>query len=67
MVNKKTTDYIQLRSELDELLENLQSGQIDIEDSIEAYKRGQEIIAELQNYLKNAENKVTKLKKDFSA
>jgi len=66
MASKKLFDYQQLQTELNQLLESLQSGEMDIDDAIKAYKHGQEIIVQLSDYLKTAQNTVTKLTKDFS-
>ena len=67
MATNKTFDYQQLHRELDQLLEAMQAGDMDIDEATKAYKRGQEIITQLETYLKAAELKVTKLTKDFSA
>lgn len=66
MSKDKIINYNHLSQELDQILESIQSNQIDIDQAIKFYKRGQEIITQLQTYLKSAENKVTKLTKDFS-
>jgi exodeoxyribonuclease VII small subunit len=66
MATKKSIDYQKLNQELEQLLEAMQSGQLDIDQAIQTYKRGQEIIAELHTYLTKAENKVIKLKKNIS-
>lgn len=57
----KRTDYKALHEELDTLLDQLQTGELSIEEALKAYERGQAIIVELQKYLKQAENKVRKL------
>ena len=61
MTTEKTTDYQALHSELDTLLSKLQDGDLTIDEALKAFKRGQEIIVQLQKYLKSAENTVTKL------
>jgi len=66
MTAKKSINYQKLQAELDELLAALQAGDMDIDEATNAYVRGQEIVDELSAYLKSAENKVTKLTKDFS-
>ncbi len=66
MAESKAIDYRKLSNQLDEILEQLQSGEIDIDDAIAQYGRGMEIVEQLQKYLKEAQNKVTKIKKDFS-
>lgn len=54
-------DYQTLQTELDEILASLQSGELSIDQAIAAYERGQAIVAELEKYLKQAENKIKKL------
>ena len=67
MAVRKATDYRQLNAELDAILADLQGGEYDIDEAVKKYQRGMEIVEELQKYLKEAENKVTKVKADFSA
>jgi exodeoxyribonuclease VII small subunit len=66
-VPSKSIDYKKLNSELDTILTGLQSGDLDIDEAVKQYQRGMVIVEELQKYLKEAENKVTKVKADFSA
>ena len=65
MVNNKLADYQSLNRELDKLMVRLQGEDLDIEEAVKSYERGMEIIEELQNYLKQAENKVEKIKTQF--
>jgi len=57
------TNYHKLNEELDEILRELQSGELDIDDAVKKYERGRKIVAELETYLKLAKNNVTKIKK----
>ncbi len=60
---KKEVNYKELRSELDVIIEQVQgSAAEDIDKSIELYNRAKIIIAELKEYLKTAQNKLTKNK-----
>lgn len=59
-------DYKTLSNELDQILEQLESTDLDIEEALSKYQRGMEIVEQLEDYLKTAENKVTKLKQTFS-
>jgi len=61
------TDYKKLNSELEAILLELQSGDLDIDEAVKKYQRGSEIVKELQDYLKDAENRVKKVKADFTA
>lgn len=59
----KQKSYRQLQSELDSVLSELQSPDLDIDKALELHKQGQKLVAELDQYLKNAENEITELKK----
>lgn len=63
----KKTDYKSLNEELDEVLAKLQSDDLDVDEAVGLYERGIAIIKELETYLTEAENKVAKLKADFSS
>lgn len=54
--------YSSLQADLDEILNELQSGELDIDEAVKKYERGMKIVAELETYLKSAKNKVTKVK-----
>lgn len=54
-------DYQALSAELEEILGRLQSGDLQIDEALKAHERGQKIIAQLQMYLKTAENSIKKL------
>jgi exodeoxyribonuclease VII small subunit len=62
----KKSDYKSLNAELDEVLLKLQSEDLDVDTAVALYERGIEITKELERYLKEAENKVSKIKADFS-
>lgn len=68
MAKKDTvTNYRLLSDELDQILDSLQSADLDIDESLKRYERGMVIIKELEAYLQTAENKVTKIKRQFSS
>ena len=62
MPNKPAKSYSQLNEELDNVLVTLQSGNLDIDEAVKFYERGNELIKQLETYLKEAENKITKVK-----
>lgn len=66
-MTKKDVDYQALDAELQELLAKLDSDDIDVDDAIAQYERGMEIIKQMETHLQEAENKVEKIKADFSA
>ena len=58
----KESNYQELSGELDNVLNQLQSEELAIDDAIKLYERGLEITKQLETYLKQAENKVTKIR-----
>lgn len=60
-MSKKSLDYTAARVELDQILANLQDETLGIDEVTKQYERGMELVAELQKYLKTAENKVKKV------
>lgn len=57
MVKKKLT-YKELTEKLDEIIENLESGELSVEESMEKYEEGVKITKELLAILNKAEEKV---------
>ena len=57
----KTKTYAQLRAELDALLESFNTDDIDVDEAMVAYEKAVKLQAEIQDYLKKAENKIKKL------
>lgn len=55
--------YHQLKAELDEVLARLQQDDIDIDEAMKLHEQGTKLVAELETYLKTAENKITKHKR----
>lgn len=54
--------YNELSTQLENIMSDLQTGNLDLDDAIEKYKHGIKIIKQLEGQLKNAENKITKIK-----
>ncbi|HSX53258.1 MAG TPA: exodeoxyribonuclease VII small subunit [Patescibacteria group bacterium] len=67
MANAKDIDYNTLKVELDNILQQLQSGDLEIDEAIKQYERGMALVSQLQTYLKKAENKVTKIKANLES
>ncbi len=61
MTTKKS--YRELQAELDKVLGDLQSSELDIDKALGLYKQGQKRIVELEKYLKTAKNEIEQLKK----
>lgn len=54
--------YKQMQAELDDVLARIQNEELDVEEAIKLYEQGEQLIVELEKYLKTAENKISKLK-----
>lgn len=61
MTAKKS--YRELQAELDKVLVELQSADLDIDKALDLYKTGQKLLADLEKYLKTAKNEIEHLKK----
>jgi len=57
-------DYQALSTELEAILLELQQDDVDIDNAMQRYERGLEVVKQLEQYLKTAENKIIKLKAD---
>lgn len=55
--------YKEMSDRLEQLLQELQSGELDIDEAIDKHNVAQELLAEMQKYLKTAKNKISKNKK----
>ena len=62
---KPTASYESLQTELDAVMAALQQEDLDVDKALEYYKRGLELVKELEQYLKTAENSVKELKAKF--
>lgn len=58
----KVINYHKLNEELDIILNELQSGELNIDEAVKKYEHGMKIVSELETYLKTAKNKVIKIK-----
>jgi exodeoxyribonuclease VII small subunit len=63
----KPINYQAAKTELDTIMEQLQLEELDIEAATAKYERGLQLVAELEQFLNEAENKITELKTKFSA
>jgi exodeoxyribonuclease VII small subunit len=55
-----------MKSELDDVLVQLQDENIGIDKSLALYERGLELIKLLEEYLKTSENKISEIKAKFN-
>ena len=64
---KPAKSYEELKNELDGVMLALQREDIGVDEALEHYQRGLELLQAVEVYLKTAENKVTELKAKFKA
>ncbi len=62
MTTKKVPGYRELNDELEAILADLQTDELDVDKAIAKYERGMEIVKQLEEYLQKAENKVKAVK-----
>lgn len=60
-----TKDYANLNKELEDILQRLQDESTPLDESIELYEKGIDVIKKLKQYLKKAENKLNLISKNF--
>lgn len=60
-VKTKPTDFQTLKAELDTVLDQLQQPDTDVDATLKGYQRGLELIDQLEDYLKSAENQIIKI------
>lgn len=65
MTDKQSTGALQ--TELDGVMRELESDELDIDQAAELYERGLKLLAELKARLEKTENKITKLNETFDA
>lgn len=65
-MTKKPDDYQALSSELESVMAELQREDLDVDAALKHYKRGLELVKQLEEYLETAENKVRTLKAQFN-
>lgn len=62
--NVEDLTYKEASTELELIIRNLESGEMELEESLESYTRGVELLKSLRERLKDAEQKVSVLMKD---
>lgn len=60
MADKKKT-YQQMNEELAELMAWFEGEQVDLDQAVAKYEQALKLIADMENYLKSAENKIKKI------
>jgi exodeoxyribonuclease VII small subunit len=58
---KKVINYSALNTELDQIISELEQPDLPLDTAIKHYRRGNQIVAELHEYLQASENEVSKI------
>lgn len=64
-MKEKKRDYQALSAELAAIIEWFESDRINLDEAVVKYEQAQKLIAEIETYLKSAENKVKKISAKF--
>lgn len=67
MATSKPKTYQQLAEELNRLIEWFESDQLNLDEAVDKYEQAMELLQEMENHLKTAENKVKKIAVKFDA
>jgi exodeoxyribonuclease VII small subunit len=62
---KKTKTYQQMADELAGLIEWFESDAVNLDEAVGKYQQAMELIKQMEDYLKTAENKVKKISAKF--
>ena len=62
MPKRSKPTYQELKTELDAILADLQSEELDVDGALTKYKRGLELAKQIEDYLRTAENEIRVLK-----
>lgn len=60
-------NYQELKSELNDIMDQLGREDLDIDKALDYYQRGIELVKQLETYLKTAENKILELQATLKA
>jgi len=67
VVKSPTRTYQQLSDELNRLIEWFESESVNLDEAIDKYEQAMGILKQMEDHLKNAENKVKKIAVKFDA
>lgn len=66
-MTKAKADYQALSKELDTIMSELQSEDLDVDRALVCYKRGLQLVKQLEAYLEQAENTIHELRSSVEA
>lgn len=65
MADKSTKSYRQMNEQLAEIMAWFESEQVDLDQALAKYEQAMKLLADMENYLKTAENKIKKIAAKF--
>ena len=63
--SKQTKTYQQMADELNGLIEWFESDQVSLDEAVDKYEQAMSLLKDMEDFLKSAENKVTKIALQF--
>lgn len=63
---KTNKDYLTLNQELEEIIRQLQAENTTIDDALQLYRQGMELIKQMNAYLKTAHNQLKRIAADVA-
>jgi exodeoxyribonuclease VII small subunit len=63
--SKQTKTYQQMADELNALIEWFESDQVNLDEAVDKYEQAMSLLKNMEDFLKSAENKVTKIALQF--
>jgi exodeoxyribonuclease VII small subunit len=67
MAKPQTKSYQQLSEELNKLIEWFESESVNLDEAVDKYEQAMVLLKQMEEHLKNAENKVKKIAVKFDA
>jgi exodeoxyribonuclease VII small subunit len=67
MAKSQTKSYQQLSDELNKLIEWFESESVNLDEAVDKYEQAMALLKQMEEHLKNAENKVKKIAVKFDA
>jgi exodeoxyribonuclease VII small subunit len=67
MAKSQTKSYQQLSDELNKLIEWFESESVNLDEAVDKYEQAMALLKQMEEHLKNAENKVRKIAVKFDA
>lgn len=65
MAQVKSKNYQQMAEELAGLIEWFEGSEVNLDDAVAKYEQAMELLKQMEEYLKTAENKITKISAKF--